>query len=204
MLEGRIVEYITGAAMMEPDIRIRTNKEGFCLTHYRAMLARRNRLGVALMLQSHLDEVEKQLFGGLPLVGRSAKKAARGAEKQEQSCFICREVDEAMVRLLDNLCAQWEEQADFRRLWEDQPLLCLPHLAQVCAAAERCLPRDGRAAFEKTSRDLAKKALEGLQQDVEHFCRMFDYRNSGGEGADWGNARDAIERSVAFLTGREL
>ena len=57
-LEQRVVEYITGAAMMEPDIRIQTNKQGFCIDHYRQMLARRNRLSVALILDSHLDEME--------------------------------------------------------------------------------------------------------------------------------------------------
>jgi len=29
---------------------------------------------------------------------------------------------------------------------------------------------------------------------------MFDYRNNG-EDADWGNSKDAIERTVAFLDG---
>ena len=29
-LEDRVVEYITGAAMMEPDVRIETNKQGLC------------------------------------------------------------------------------------------------------------------------------------------------------------------------------
>ena len=49
-LEKRAVEYITGAAMMEPDIRIETNKKGFCYTHYQQILGQRNRLSVALMM----------------------------------------------------------------------------------------------------------------------------------------------------------
>ena len=32
---------------------------------------------------------------------------------------------------------------------------------------------------------------------------MYDYRNNT-ENADWGNSRDAIERSIAFLTGNEV
>jgi hypothetical protein len=188
--------------MMEPDVRIRTNKEGFCLTHYRQMLSKRNRLGVALMMQSHLDEVEKRVFNGLPLLGKSGKKTVRDAEKTEHSCFVCKEMDTALERLLQNLCVQWEEQAAFRRLWEEQEQLCLPHYSQVCAVAERTLSRDKRTDFEKVCRTLARKTLEGLQHDVEHFCNMFDYRNSG-ENEDWGNARDAIERSIAFLTSRE-
>ena len=29
MLEKRVVDYITGSALMEPDVRERTNREGF-------------------------------------------------------------------------------------------------------------------------------------------------------------------------------
>ena len=34
MLENRCIEYIMGAAMMEPDVRIETNKTGFCKEHF--------------------------------------------------------------------------------------------------------------------------------------------------------------------------
>ena len=62
MLEQRITDYITGAAMMEPDVRIETNEQGFCFPHYQMLLKKRNRLGVALMLESRLEEVEKQVY----------------------------------------------------------------------------------------------------------------------------------------------
>lgn len=78
-LEDRVVEYITGAAMMEPDVRIETNKQGFCIDHYRMMLKKRNRLGVALILESHLDEMEKRIYAGPPLLGKSAKNQAKAA-----------------------------------------------------------------------------------------------------------------------------
>lgn len=92
-----MVDYITGAAMMEPDVRIETNKQGFCFPHYQMMLAKRNRLGVALMLESHLDELDKQIFAGLPLLGKSGKKQGKDAGQAAGSCFICRQVDWAMA-----------------------------------------------------------------------------------------------------------
>ena len=36
MLEDRMATYITGAAMMEPDVRIETNRQGFCKDHFAA------------------------------------------------------------------------------------------------------------------------------------------------------------------------
>ena len=39
VIEKRIVDYIMGAAMMEPDVRIETNRVGFCEHHYSEMLS---------------------------------------------------------------------------------------------------------------------------------------------------------------------
>ena len=43
--------------------------------------------------------------------------------------------------------------------------------------------------------------MKELKSDITHFCSMYDYRNRGG---DWGNSKDSIERSVAFLTGKNV
>ena len=55
MLEDRMATYITGAAMMEPDVRVETNRLGFCETHMKHILERGSRLSVALILQTLLD-----------------------------------------------------------------------------------------------------------------------------------------------------
>ena len=44
-------------------------------------------------------------------------------------------------------------------------------------------------------------ALDALEADVSHYCKMFDYRSKGG---DWGTSKDSIERSIAFLTSGEI
>ena len=50
MLEDRMATYITGAAMMEPDVRVETNRLGFCKDHFEMILQRGSRLSVALIL----------------------------------------------------------------------------------------------------------------------------------------------------------
>ena len=202
MLEERVVEYITGAAMMEPDVRVETNKLGFCLPHYEMMLKKRNRLGVALMLESHLEEMEKQVFAGLPLVGKSAQKQAKSASKATQTCFVCRQVDWAMERMLATVCRLWESERDFRRLFEEQPALCLPHFTQLSEKAQVGMSKKNAPEFIKAASALCRGYFTELRGDVSHFCRMFDYRNSG-EDADWGNSRDAVERAIWWLTSRQ-
>ena len=52
MLESRLAEYITGAAMMEPDVRIETNRLGFCAHHFDKICEVGNRLSIATSWRS--------------------------------------------------------------------------------------------------------------------------------------------------------
>lgn len=61
-IEERMTDYILGDAMMEPDVRIETNKTGFCEYHYNNMMSRRGRLQLALMLQTHINEINGEIF----------------------------------------------------------------------------------------------------------------------------------------------
>lgn len=201
LLEKRVAEYITGAAMMEPDVRIETNKLGFCIDHYRLILKQRNRLGVALMLESHLAELEKDVFRSVPLIGANAAKQGKTAATRTSTCFLCQQVDWAMERMLATTCRLWERERDFRHLFAEQELLCLPHFALLTETAEKVISKKERGDFNKSAAALAKRYGETLHEDVAHFCKMFDYRNNS-EDADWGNSRDSIERAVWFLTSR--
>ena len=200
-LENRAVEYITGAAMMEPDVRIETNKKGFCLDHYRQILKQRNRLSVALMLESHLDEMEKQIFAGAPLVGKNAKKQAKDANRSACTCFVCDQMGDAMEKMLATVCRTWEGQKEFRQLFEDQPCLCLPHFSDLVAASAGTMSKKAQLDFAKEASKLAHRYLTELRGDVHHFCEMYDHRNAGSN--DWGNSKDSIERAIWYLTTRE-
>ena len=63
VLQENELDLILGASMMEPDVRIKTNEMGFCDKHFSMMLKRKNRLGLALMLESHLAHVSKESKG---------------------------------------------------------------------------------------------------------------------------------------------
>lgn len=197
MLEERVADYITGAAMMEPDVRIETNRLGFCHAHYRRLLAQRKRLSVALMLQSHLAEVEKTAFS----TGFSGKP--KKVKEKAKTCFSCSQIDKNMERFAANICRLWERESDFRRLYAEQPVLCLPHCRLLTEAADANLPKKLQAEFEKQTAALAQQYLTTLQEDVSHFCKMFDYRNSGAD-ADWGNSKDSVERAIWFLTAQAV
>lgn len=186
MLENRMAEYITGAAMMEPEVRKVTNEKGFCLRHYKMILSRKNRLSVALMLESHLKEMEKKIKSPV-------------AKAETSRCFVCDEVERNMTALISNTLKKHESDMEFRRLFEKQETLCLPHFYELCSAADKKMGRRFRGEFKSAAKELTLRSIESLHGDVKHFCDMFDYRNNG-ENADWGNSRDSLERAVLFLT----
>ncbi len=196
MLEDRMATYITGAAMMEPDVRVETNRLGFCAEHFRQILARGSRLSVALILESLLQEIQGEIFpeGRTPL-----KKTAAAVKSRQETCFVCENLEKNTRHLLSSTLKLWQSDPQFRTLYGEQPYICLPHYGMVLEAAQK-LPKKDAAALEAETTRLVKAYLTELSGDVTHFCRMFDYRNAGG---DWGNSKDAIERAILWLTARE-
>jgi len=197
MLEDRLATYVTGAAMMEPDVRMETNRLGFCKDHFDMILARGSRLSVALILESHLKEIETQLV--YPSGKISAKKLTEELQRAETSCFMCENIEKNIRHLLQTVLHLWQQESEFRKLYAEQPFLCLPHYRMLLAAAEKMHKRNYQAFVQETRRLTGNYLLE-LEKDDTHFCRMFDYRN---KGADWGNSKDAIERAIQYLTSRQ-
>lgn len=199
MLEQRTVEYIMGAAMMEPDVRIETNKQGFCKTHFEQMRNCKNRLSLALMLQSHLQAIQKNIFNRNSVFDKKTAKQKK-VSAINNDCFVCNKVEWGMSRLMVTFYEMFEKSSDFRDLFSQQEMLCLPHydmLVSHCGDMDKKYQK----RFIDSCNDLVKKYLDSLESDVSHYCSMYDYRNTGKD-ADWGNSKDSIERAIKFLTTR--
>ena len=112
-LEKRCIEYIMGAAMMEPDIREETNKAGFCASHFDMMLHSRNRLSIALMLESHLDYIKKDIFEQKQSALKQAlfKKPDSRVERAKamtKTCYVCDKIQWALSRMVDTTIGLWK------------------------------------------------------------------------------------------------
>ncbi len=200
MLEDRCVEYIMGAAMMEPDVRIETNKLGFCKTHFDKMLKQKNRLSLALMLETHLNELDEKIIRKKGLFKNvNSKKKKLWAVNND--CFVCSKIEWGMERLLETVFELYQKEADFVKLFNEQEMLCLNHYEMLITAAPSKLAKAKLSSFNSDCDKLIKKYLDKLRKDVSHYCKMYDYRNSGKD-ADWGNSKDSIERAIKFLTTR--
>lgn len=196
MLEDRMATYITGAAMMEPDVRVETNRLGFCKDHFDQILQRGSRLSVALILESLLAEVDKDILADKSPI----KKLTSRAQERQESCFVCENIEKNMAHLTATVLKLWQEEEEFRLLYSGQTHICVPHYSMVIKAAAK-MPKKNFPLFVSATAKLTGTYMDEVQKDITHFCRMFDYRNAGG---DWGNSRDSIERAISFLTAREV
>ena len=196
-LQENELDIILGASMMEPDIRIKTNEQGFCLTHYNMMLGRRRMLGMGLMMESHLAEVMKMLDGPTLLGSKSA--AALGALGQlEDSCYVCGRVEKNLSAMIATTVYLYETDFDFRDKLKAQSFFCLPHYRRLVDYASKRMPKRIFKDFYKDIHGVEKKYLEELSGDVSWFCKKFDYRY---DEEPWYNSKDAVKRGIKFLGG---
>ena len=199
MLERRKAEYVTGSAMMEPNVRVRTNEEGFCYRHFSMMIRLGKRLSNALILESHLQRVAEELVLTSPK-GKFDKKRLSALQSMTKDCFICRDIKYNMENMVRIVHAMWISEPEFRQLYSEQPYICLEHYSMLLEIDQKGLGKNFDAFYQATI-SLTGNYLAELIDNVHHFSSMFDYRN---EGADWGNSRDSIERAVEFLTGEKI
>ena len=181
--------------MMEPDVRIKTNRQGFCRTHYDLMFVRKNRLGMALTLESHLAELEKDLRDG-GIGGGLGNKPLKRIGELEADCYICRRVNGNFEKMADTVVWLWQTDEDFPKKLRAQPLFCLPHYRLLLAVGQKRLGRKRMPEFAAACGEVVGGYMTELQKDVSWFCKKFDYRF---QDEPWGNSKDAVERAIRFL-----
>ena len=201
-LEEDELGLILGGSMMEPDVRIRTNELGFCGTHFDKLFTRKNRLGLALILESHLAEVKDRMAvkGISSLFASRSSKVEEMTGKLSGTCYICERIEHNLSGMLATVVLLYEEDMAFRKKVAAQPYFCLPHLHRLLTVGKANLPKKLFADFAKAVEEPVDRYLETLSGDVSWFCKKFDYRY--GE-EPWYNSKDAVERAIAFLSGAE-
>ena len=201
-LQENELDIILGASMMEPDIRIMTNKEGFCGTHFDMMLTKKNRLGLALMMESHLDRVKEEIKDKTltSLITGKGTAPMKSIERLKKSCYICRRVDHHLKNMISTIVLLFQSDVEFVKKFREQPFFCLPHYGELVSYAKNKLSKKEFSDFYSDILDLELNYLDSLRGDVSHFCKKFDYRY---QDEPWYNSKDAVERTIKFISGAE-
>lgn len=197
-LQNDEIDIILGASMMEPDIRIKTNEQGFCLSHYTMMLGRKRMLGMGLILESHLAEVKKKLDGPV-IFGDKRAAAVSALGKLECDCYVCSRIDKNLNAMIATASYLWESDSnDFRRRFAGAPYFCLPHYRALIDYSSKKMNKRLFRDFYDVAHGIEEKYIDELTGDVSWFCKKFDYRY---DEEPWYNSKDSVPRAVKFLSG---
>ena len=195
-LQENELELIMGASMMEPAVRIQTNKTGFCGTHYKMMFERGNRLGLALILESHLNEIIKDITPSKLPFGKDGNSASARLEKLGQTCYICDRIEYALSRMMSTTILLWANDEPFRKKFDAQGWFCLPHFAYMLGTAKAELNKKQLPDFMRAAMDIEMGYFKELSDDVSWFVKKFDYNYSS---EPYYNSKDSVERALKFL-----
>ena len=200
MLEERTIEYIMGAAMMEPDVRMETNRLGFCKIHFEQMRDCKNRLSLALMLQSHLQDIKKIYLTEKTSLREKTQSRKRFLKSITTALYVQKQSGECQG-LQSHFLKCFQSQEISESFFLSRKCCACPIMTCLSACQGKVLKKKYQKQFIEACSELVKKYLDNLEKDVSHYCKMYDYRNTG-KNADWGNSKDSIERSIKFLTSR--
>lgn len=201
-LEEKAIDFTMGPSYMEDDVREATSRFGFCGKHLAMMYNSQNRLGMSLIIKSHMDKIIRDVE---KLTGNSGKAVSlfrkKGGNNEVSaylsrivnSCYICDKIDGTMDRYIATLFHLYRTDESFRQKFEHCKGFCTEHYRILYSEASRYLSGDEYNAFIKLSDTLFIENMKRVRDDLDWFVNKFDYRYAD---APWKNAKDALPRAM--------
>lgn len=211
--EAQYLEYYMGPSLMEPDTRKLTNKLGFCPSHMGLLnIKASNRLGIALMIHTHLKDINSDIMRDLKasiptkaslLKGRDneykgkLKKLAIKINQRTSSCPICDNINITMDRYIEVVLYLYKHDPDFKMKFDNTDNHCLPHVAMLLQTISEKLSQNDSADILEALYNGLLAGSDSLTDDVEKFTLKFDYRN---KDIPWGNSKNSTQRAMRYLS----
>ncbi|MBE6992204.1 MAG: hypothetical protein E7430_06475 [Ruminococcaceae bacterium] len=206
-LEKSSLEYIMGAAMMEPDVRIETNRLGFCRSHYDKMSAMKNRLSLALMLESRLPAVRERVVPSEIKTGKLSKFKKNDSDDSglrvqaaASGCYVCSRAAMFEKQYVSNLIYMYKKDEAFREKLRLQEYFCLTHFGKLLQAGKEELNEALYARFSADLHKLQDSYFDRVTDAVTAFCRSFDHQNAGKPLTE--EQISAVSDAIDFLAGK--
>lgn len=208
-LETAAIDYTMGPSYMEDDIRAMTDESGFCEKHIRQMYANQNRLGLTLMLTTHMAKVIKDV----ETLQKGKKPASNGLFRKKdsasgglgayvshlsESCFVCSRIEQTFERYLATVLFLYKTESDFRETFRQSKGFCTTHYGMLYDMAPSQLSGSVLNEFLEDLNHLYLDNMKRVLDDLEWFRDKFDYRNAD---APWKNSQDALPRSMLKTNG---
>ena len=206
-LQADSVSFVMGQSYMQDDIRMKTNEVGFCPDHMRLMYSNGNRLGLALMMNTHLDKIIEDMkrYADKPATGKggffskkddSTEPVVSYIKKIEKSCFICEKINSTYPRYIDTIFHLWKNDSSFHDKFHSCKGFCISHYRELYESSSSQLGARDRSDFTEALNRVFFSNIERVNEDVSWFIEKYDYRN---KDAPWKNSKDALQRGITKL-----
>ena len=201
ILENNAVEFTMGPSYMEDDIRMETDRMGFCKAHMKMVFDQNNKLGLALVLKTHIDRTNKEIEKRMKMPPKKAsffKKETSNPltdyiDELNKSCFICDRINNTFERYLHTVVATWKSDAAFRELYAKGKGFCTEHYGDLLKEGAKCLNQKELDEFTEITGKLYLDNMKRLAEELDWFADKFDYRF---KDAPWKNSKDSIPRAM--------
>ena len=207
-LEQDAIDFTMGPSYMEDDVRIATNQLGFCESHIKQLYKKQNRLGLALMMLSHMDRTraemekmkDKHAYGGL--FKKNDGSPMKGfCKRLEDSCYVCDRIDGTFERYIATIFHLYRHDRDFHGKLKKSMGFCMKHYALLFETAAEYLNGREFEDFCNTLNDVYYENMQRVRDDLKWFIDKFDYRYAD---EPWKNSRDALIRTVLKMNSTDV
>lgn len=203
-LETKAIDFTMGPSYMEDDVRGETSKLGFCDSHVELLYKNQNRLGLALILKSHMDKVIKDTER---LTGRTIKIATPSLFKKQgeklgvvsyiesldDSCYICEMINRTFDRYVATVYYLYRQEESFRKKFRECKGFCNRHYGILYKQAPKHLSGEQLKDFISELDSLYLDNMKRVRDDLNWFIDKFDYRYAD---EPWKDSKDALPRTI--------
>lgn len=206
--EGVYLASLRGNRVMEPSVRTRTNEAGFCPSHAKRLYEAEGKLGLGLVMHTHLQQVAAAVASGLSEIQAAAGEGRKGATRIERaagrlsglrdSCYVCELLEGDLARYAFTILYLWQKDQEFPATLRASRGFCIPHFLRMLAEARATLPGGELKEWLADVVPLLTESLAGLERDLLAFTQLHQGTNPG-LGTE--EVRTALGRTLQKLVG---
>lgn len=218
-VEQDALDFVLGsdASYMQDHVREETDRIGFCREHYQKMFAYGETLANALILETRMKFLMKEMqkefkhYGGATKVGfkdklrkdvsstKDSNNVSRWIHEKEDSCYICNHIKRNYDRYVATFFVLYRRgEQEFIQLVKNGKGMCLHHLADILDAAPLYLSEKEQKELSKILLPQMEANMQRVLDDIEWLEKKFDYRY---KDAEWKNSKDAVQRAMQKIWG---
>ncbi|MBR6897384.1 MAG: hypothetical protein IKN24_04365 [Lachnospiraceae bacterium] len=203
-LEADAISFTLGPSYMDDRFRLQTDKLGFCTHHMQMLYDKENRLGLALMMKTHMEKTNKEIeaLSKNPLKGGLFKKSSSAlidyVKELESTCFVCGRIDDLFARYIYTVHYLYRNDEKFRDKYKNCKGFCTRHFGMLLEGAPKELSGKLLDEFNSVTVKVYLDNMKRVEDDVQWFINKFDYNY---KDEPWKEAKTAVIRAMNKLNG---